>query len=912
MDPIEEPHDTSGVATHGFLARGAAASIALLGEFALEDAAGPLGGAKGEGGVGEEEGAATRLALIGSRALKAALPAMRVDDADDNDDALDDNNNNNNNNEATPRIVGRDFDFVATPLACAALLAQWMNAGTLRDCWVKSDLKAVALVKSGEAGNVYAADFELVRRREAWHVSNKALKRSTTSSADLILTDARETSIVEVDCSVLGITHPVKSPRLECKHIQAINDMMAQADASLAWNVAEMDDPVALEVFHLREEELEGLFQRKPGDHIHLNVSNEEFFSHSMSNMLRKRLFNHDAIHELICYEERPLYEKFKKDLKKANLDKRMFDATDLDTQLKLVREETMANALERFMLPGRVEDENEAYLLALERVCTTLTKGWLRDFAAYHFLQVCKLDVDLAQHCRHILDNPLKFVYVDDHKKKAAATDSVDDIIVKPHHLNEVAKMHVSNLLRESSFYASGPRKDTGVLAAMDKQANGVAFTFKRTLEGSGWNRDARMLNCEIVLAVGEHQILNIKVVGGGEGVCRDDDEFDDSGCEFQVSRRSRGYWRKASPTYEQDVEVKRGAVSAIMTTLFGSEDAAQIPPALFTAALFKLCKWDLDHSTALLSVLRTSAFSYLAPSKSLAAVWEQQDPFSSLIQVIRHRPVANLTIIRDYSALDEHQLAELTFAIETSSCIADITMNLTAARLTLLFASLVKSARLKAIRFENKSSYLKDIGYFANPTASYLEQNQTGIELKSIFKQLLTCLSNTPAPPAVSPVTQSFPSTFGIMLLNPPKRLHSISTIERYYGQSSASVLLQSEPTREWLEYTHRLTVLNNMCLSITGRTLSQDFDFELHSSRPSQSANDLARHYLTNQLSLHAKNKNDTLFRDGFVPVWMRVLQFVTVQEARCVVEARMGVLATVAAVCGVLEGKSGKRM
>jgi hypothetical protein len=49
-----------------------------------------------------------------------------------------------------------------------------------------------------------------------------------------------------------------------------------------------------------------------------------------------------------------------------------------------------MAIALGRYLLPQvRVEDPTEAYLLALEHVCTTLTKGWFRDFAASNFRTV-------------------------------------------------------------------------------------------------------------------------------------------------------------------------------------------------------------------------------------------------------------------------------------------------------------------------------------------------------------------------------------------------------------------------------------------------------------------------------------------------------------------------------------------
>jgi hypothetical protein len=75
-----------------------------------------------------------------------------------------------------------------------------------------------------------------------------------------------------------------------------------------------------------------------------------------------------------------------------------------------------MAIALERYLVPGVVSDPEVAYAEAMLRVCTSLTKGWFRQFAVDHWpqvreslslsesvllcltlvAQVCKLDRDL------------------------------------------------------------------------------------------------------------------------------------------------------------------------------------------------------------------------------------------------------------------------------------------------------------------------------------------------------------------------------------------------------------------------------------------------------------------------------------------------------------------------------------
>jgi hypothetical protein len=48
-----------------------------------------------------------------------------------------------------------------------------------------------------------------------------------------------------------------------------------------------------------------------------------------------------------------------------------------------------MAIALERFLVPGVTADAQTAYSEALLRVCTSLTKGWFRQFAVDHWPQV-------------------------------------------------------------------------------------------------------------------------------------------------------------------------------------------------------------------------------------------------------------------------------------------------------------------------------------------------------------------------------------------------------------------------------------------------------------------------------------------------------------------------------------------
>ena len=49
-----------------------------------------------------------------------------------------------------------------------------------------------------------------------------------------------------------------------------------------------------------------------------------------------------------------------------------------------------MAIALERYLIPGEITDPATAYTAALGKVCTSLTKGYFREFAVQHWPEVC------------------------------------------------------------------------------------------------------------------------------------------------------------------------------------------------------------------------------------------------------------------------------------------------------------------------------------------------------------------------------------------------------------------------------------------------------------------------------------------------------------------------------------------
>jgi hypothetical protein len=118
-----------------------------------------------------------------------------------------------------------------------------------------------------------------------------------------------------------------------------------------------------------------------------LNKSAVEFFDDKVSN----RTFVHDQIHEVMAFENRPMFEKIKIDPDKVTCSKEKFFALTREQRDHCVQEEAYVIALERAIIPMLFEGQGigtpiEAYKWALMRICTTLCSGWFREYAVENY----------------------------------------------------------------------------------------------------------------------------------------------------------------------------------------------------------------------------------------------------------------------------------------------------------------------------------------------------------------------------------------------------------------------------------------------------------------------------------------------------------------------------------------------
>jgi hypothetical protein len=128
-----------------------------------------------------------------------------------------------------------------------------------------------------------------------------------------------------------------------------------------------------------------------PRFQANLNQPNEKFFAKSERSLNRQ--FEHDELHEIVKYYDRPLYEEFKEDKSKALMNFAMFYNAEHIKKLRCVREEAMVIALERYIITGKETDSVKAYQRALQRICTNLTSGWFREFAIDHWAEISTPD---------------------------------------------------------------------------------------------------------------------------------------------------------------------------------------------------------------------------------------------------------------------------------------------------------------------------------------------------------------------------------------------------------------------------------------------------------------------------------------------------------------------------------------
>lgn len=120
--------------------------------------------------------------------------------------------------------------------------------------------------------------------------------------------------------------------------------------------------------------------------HPKLDVTKDQFFD--KDSVPYK--YDHDSIHLAVKHLDKPAYMYFKPENSQVMCDRDMFEKCPLSIQLLAGLEEAYVLAIERSYVPfsGRV-DRKRSFDIALEKVCTSITSGFFREFCWEHYYSI-------------------------------------------------------------------------------------------------------------------------------------------------------------------------------------------------------------------------------------------------------------------------------------------------------------------------------------------------------------------------------------------------------------------------------------------------------------------------------------------------------------------------------------------
>lgn len=123
--------------------------------------------------------------------------------------------------------------------------------------------------------------------------------------------------------------------------------------------------------------------------HPNLRRTKEEFF---ITTGELKYEYDHDSLHEAVAHLDRPMYTYYAVDGEQVLSDRSKFEGLSSDYERNLgVIEEAYVLALERSVIPFGT-NQDVAFYMALEKVCTSITSGWFREWAWEHYSDVVRI----------------------------------------------------------------------------------------------------------------------------------------------------------------------------------------------------------------------------------------------------------------------------------------------------------------------------------------------------------------------------------------------------------------------------------------------------------------------------------------------------------------------------------------
>lgn len=133
---------------------------------------------------------------------------------------------------------------------------------------------------------------------------------------------------------------------------------------------------------------------------FNFDVDNSEFFN--KSEKFVNRVFEHDSIHYATCFGEKPIFLSAKKDITQAALDEELINDFSHELKIKMIQEEIIALALERYIIPSLIQklpyDSSKAYQTIACKMVYNYLPLFLRHFAADNFIEISNAPFDYVE----------------------------------------------------------------------------------------------------------------------------------------------------------------------------------------------------------------------------------------------------------------------------------------------------------------------------------------------------------------------------------------------------------------------------------------------------------------------------------------------------------------------------------
>ena len=119
-----------------------------------------------------------------------------------------------------------------------------------------------------------------------------------------------------------------------------------------------------------------------------LKMKSSEFFNSNFDY-----IYDHDSIHESVKLLDRPAYTKYMSDGEEVLCSRDKFYDQSVAVRICGVLEEAYVLALERSQIPFDFDpDPKVSFMIALEKVCTSITSGWFREFAWDNYFVIVEM----------------------------------------------------------------------------------------------------------------------------------------------------------------------------------------------------------------------------------------------------------------------------------------------------------------------------------------------------------------------------------------------------------------------------------------------------------------------------------------------------------------------------------------